>query len=146
MREIQIIVKCQKNLQREESVKTHRHAGQSEIRKYGLGGVFEVQDIGVSGVSGGVPYDDIVEGALRVGAIIVGLGEVRYFWPKQGMGLALELGRATVDEREGEDVCTYLDTIWREYVGYGPGLWKSCLRMELSTVTPNRDNYTSPRA
>jgi len=83
-----------------------------------------------------------VEGALRVGAIIVGLGEVGYFWPKHGMGLALELGGAIVDEREGEDVCTFLDTIWREYVGYGPGLRKSRLtiiskfeRMELSTVT-----------
>jgi hypothetical protein len=41
--------------------------------------VFEAHDMGVSGVSGGVPYDDIVDGALRVGAIIVGWGEVGYF-------------------------------------------------------------------
>jgi hypothetical protein len=73
--------------------------------------------MGVSGVSGGVPYDDIVEDALRVGGMIVGLGEVGYFWPKHGMGLALELGGATVDDREGEDVCTFFDTICREYVG-----------------------------
>jgi hypothetical protein len=69
-----------------------------------------------AGVAGDAD-DDIVEEALRVGGMIVGLGEVGYFWPKHGMGLALELGGATVDDREGEDVCTFFDTICREYVG-----------------------------
>jgi hypothetical protein len=34
-----------------------------------------------------------------------------YVWSKEGMGLALELGGATVDEREGEDVCIFFDNI-----------------------------------
>jgi len=41
--------------------------------------VSEACDMGISSVSGGVPYDDIIESAHRVGATIVGLYEVGYF-------------------------------------------------------------------
>jgi hypothetical protein len=74
---------------------------------------FEARDMGVSGVSGGVPYDDNVEEAPRVCGVIVGLDEVGI----PGMGLAFEPGGATIDEREGGDMWACFDTIWRGNVG-----------------------------
>jgi hypothetical protein len=79
---------------------------------------------GVGGVIGAVSYDDDV--TLLSGGCI-GFGGEDCRWPNEGMGLVLEFGGGTgvdVDD-DAEAMLAFFETIWREYVGYGPGPRKS---------------------
>jgi hypothetical protein len=98
---------------------------------------------GVGGVMGGVSYDDVVTLLSGAGAC-TGFGGKDCRWPNEGMGLVLEFGGGTGADAEddGEAMFAFFNTIWSEYVGYGPGPRKSRLTiiskfdsMGLSTVS-----------
>jgi hypothetical protein len=67
---------------------------------------------GVSGVAGGVPYED-ADMAEPGGGGWIGLGGEVWRCPKEGMGLVLELGGGMWEGWEDE-IFAFFDTIWSE--------------------------------
>lgn len=68
--------------------------------------IFEAHDMGVSGISNGV-CTTYRRGSTSCRCHHRWLGRSGVFLAETGWGLHFELGGATVDEQEGEDVCTF---------------------------------------